>query len=280
MTYEISDTQVAAFRAYGSAVIEAYLESKEWQRNRGDGPRNIWYRQEVAYDLCWYCDNPDGPVDEDPYCPVHDDATWTLVWPCGNEAHARDALLMLCRVEGRGPEEILHALGLRDWDEVRARSERPLWQQIRHPDLGVDFFITLDKVQALAAGHDETEFAEGAYPSDGRRYEVEMVSENEVLFTFRHDEPLTRDSPPCASRQAAQDLVSVVRSEEHPSDRRTHMATRYATGEWTTVDVMMPEDLPPSTALEKHVSSLFHQYGLTTWTFDQALPSTAPQRST
>ncbi|MFF9497284.1 hypothetical protein [Streptomyces flaveolus] len=267
MTYEISDTQVTEFRAHGSAIIEAYLESKDWQRNRGDGPRNIWYRQNIAWNLCPYCDDPDGPIKEDPYCPVHNDATWALVLPCEDGATAYDALRTLCRVEGRGPEKILHALTLRGRDEVRAQCGTSLWREIPTPSFGIEFFATLDDVLALAAGLNE-----GPQPPNKHPYTVELVSGNEVLFSFPHHEPPTRDNSPSASRQAAQRLYSAACGQE-VSDRGTHVATRYATGEWTTVEVLGPEDLPPSTPLENHVSSLVHQFGLRIWTFDLALPS-------
>ncbi|MGX1541155.1 hypothetical protein [Streptomyces adustus] len=279
MPYDISDDQVASFRSHGSAVIEAYLESKGWQRNRDDGPRNIWYRQEVAVDLCSYCDDPDGPIKEDPYCPVHDDARWALVWPCRNGSAAHDALLTLCRTEGRGPQEVLHALTLRDRDEVRARCRTSLWRETRTPDYGIDFFVTLDEALASAAGHGLASPDESPRASSEHPYTVELISENEVLFSFRHNEPPTCDSSHSASRQAAQSLYLAACGQEHSSNRGTHVATRYATGEWTTVEVLGPEDLPQPSPLENHMSSLVHQFGLMTWTFDQALPSTRTARS-
>ncbi|WRZ89973.1 hypothetical protein OHB54_13405 [Streptomyces sp. NBC_01007] len=275
MTYEISDAQVAAFRSHGSVVIEAYLRSKEWQRNHGDGPRNIWYRQKVAWDLCPYCDDPDGPIKDDPYCPLHDDATWALVWTRGDKAKAHDALHTLCSAEGRGPEEILHALTLRDRDEIRAKCSNALWREIRMPSQGIEFFATLDDVVTLAAESGTATLDECPAPSSEYPCSVELVSENEVLFTFPHDEtPTCGDSS--ASRQAAQRLYSAACSQETPPDRSTHVATRYATGEWTTVEVLGPEDLPPSTPLENQVGSLFYQFSMRTWTFDQALPSGHP----
>ncbi|EFL35559.1 predicted protein [Streptomyces viridochromogenes DSM 40736] len=267
MTYDISDAQVAEFRAHGPAIIEAYLESKGWQRNRSDSPRNIWYWQKTAWNLCPYCDDPDGPIKEDPYCPAHDDATWALVWPYGDGATAYDALRTLCQAEERGPEKILHALTLRGRDEVRARGGTSFWKDIATPSLGIEFFATLNDVLALTAGPDEGPESPNKHP-----YAVELVSESEVLFSFPHDEPPTRGKSPSASRQAAQLLYAAACGQED-SDRGTHVATRYATGEWTTVEVLGPEDLPPSTPLENNVSSLVHQFGLRIWTFDLALPS-------
>ncbi|MGK5446694.1 hypothetical protein [Streptomyces radiopugnans] len=273
MTYEISDAQVASFRSHGSAVIEAYLESKAWQRNRGDGPRNIWYRQEVAWDLCPYCDDPDGPVQEDPYCPLHDDTAWALLWPCVGEAATHDALRTLCYTEERGPEKILRALSLRDRDEVRVRCSSSLWPEIRTVDSAIYFFKALDEVLASAAGHDTSTSAGDSYTLGEHPYTVELVSENEVLFSFPHEEPPTRDGPPSASRRAAQRLYSAACDQMRSSNRSTHVARRYATGEWTTVEVVGPEDLPPPTLLEADVGSLIHQFGLTTWKLDEALPS-------
>ncbi|MFF7216659.1 hypothetical protein ACFZAU_40060 [Streptomyces sp. NPDC008238] len=273
MTYEISEAQIAAFCAQNSAVIEAYLESKEWRRNREGGPRNIWYRKEVAWNLCPSCDDPEGPINDDPYCLEHDDATWSLAWPCGAGAAARDVLHTLCRAEGRGPDEILRALALRDRDEVRVKCGSSLWQELRHPDLGIDLFLALDKVLALASGNGKADHEEGTYSFGDHPHAVELVSENEVLFSFRHAEPPTRDSRPTASRRAAQDLFSAAYALAHPSDRRTHVARRYATGEWTTVEVMGPEDFPPPTPLEVQVGSLFHRFNLIAWTLDRALTS-------
>ncbi|MBP2585418.1 hypothetical protein J3A78_005896 [Streptomyces sp. PvR006] len=254
MTHEISDTQVATFRSHGSAVIEAYLESKGWQRKLGEGPRNIWYRQEAARDLCPYCD---ASLLNDSACPVHDRATWVLAWPCGNGATAHDVLRTLCRVEDREPEEVLHALTLRDCDEVRARCETPLWRQTADPHLGIDFFATLDKVLDLSAEQN----------GEAHRYTAGLVAENEVLFTFPYEESTSIDGP-------AHLLYSIAQNElKGPSDRSTHVAARYATGEWTTVEVIGAEDLPPRTSLEAEVSSLVHQFGLVKWTLDRALPS-------
>jgi hypothetical protein len=273
VAYEISDTQIASFLSHGPAVIEVYLEYKEWQRNRGDGPRNIWYRQEVAWDLCPYCDDPDGPIREDPYCPLHDEATWALVWPCTDGARAHDVLRALCSAEDRGPEEIIHALSLRDRDEVRVRCDTSLWPEIRSVDSAINFFLSLDQVLASAAGHDTTADSESSYVLGEHPYTAELVSENEVLFSFPHEEPPTRDGPPSASRRAAQRLYSAACGQMRSSDRSTHVTTRYATGEWTTVEVLGSEDLPPPTSIEAHVGSLIHQFGLTTWMLDQALPS-------
>ncbi|MCB8905787.1 MULTISPECIES: hypothetical protein [unclassified Streptomyces] len=264
MTHEISDTQVATFRSHGSAVIEAYLESKGWQRNLGDGPRNIWYRQEAARDLCPYCDCGDDSLVNDPACPVHDRATWVLTWPCGDGATAHDVLRTLCRVEDREPEEVLHALTLRDRDEVRARCDTPLWRQTPDPDWGIEFFATLGRVLDLSAEQN----------TKRHQYTVGLVSENEVLFTFPHEESPSVDGPPSPGREAACRLYSTAQNEvEGPSDRSTHAATRYATGEWTTEAVISTEDLPPSTPLEAEVSSLVHQFSLMKWTLDRALPS-------
>ncbi|NYI03818.1 hypothetical protein [Allostreptomyces psammosilenae] len=179
----------------------------------------------------------------------------------------------LCRVEGRGPQVILHALTLRDRDEVRAKCGRPLWREIRAPDSAIEFFATLGDALASAAGQDTAADDGSPHISIERPYSVELVSENEVLFSFHHDEPPTRDGSPSASREAAQELYSAARSQERPSDRLTYVATRCATGEWTTVEVLGPEDLPPMTPLEGHVSSLVHEFGLQSWTYDQALPS-------
>jgi hypothetical protein len=276
MPYEISDAQVTSFRSHGYTVGEAYLGSKGWQRIRGDGPRNIWYRQKVAKNLCPYCDDPDGLSGEDPYdpyCPVHDDATWALLWPCVGEAGNYDALHTLCRVEDRGPEEILHALTLRDRDEVRAKSTTPLWKQFGDPLGGIDFFLALDKALALASGGDASTLDEDPYELDSHSYRVELASENEVLFTFPHDQPPRPGIPPTESRRAAERLYSAAPCQEPPSDRWTHVPARYATGEWTTVEVMGPEDLPPPTLLQDWVESLAHKFDLITWTYDPALPS-------
>ncbi|MEU3605998.1 hypothetical protein AB0E83_11175 [Streptomyces sp. NPDC035033] len=267
MIHELSDAQAAAFRSHGSVVIEAYLESKGWRRNLGDGPRTIWYRQEVARDLCPYCDGDEGSLVDAPSCPVHDLATWVLAWPCGNGATAHDVLRTLCRAEGRTPEEILHALALRDRDEVRARCATPLWQQMPDPDLGMELFDTLRRVLDLSAGQD----------TEKHPYEARLISEDEVLFTFPHEEPPTIDGPPSPSREAACLLLSAAQNEvAGPSDRSTHVATRYATGEWATVEVMGPEDLPPCTPLEAAMSSLVHQFNLVGWTLDRALPARSP----
>ncbi|WP_225799135.1 hypothetical protein [Streptomyces sp. NK15101] len=254
MTYEISDAQAATFRSHDSVVIEAYLESKGWRRNLGEGPRNIWYRQEAARDLCPHCDDS---LLNDSACPVHDRASWVLAWPCGNGATAHDVLRTLCRAEDREPEEVLHALTLRDRDEVRARCETPLWRQIADPHLGIDFFATLDKVLNLSVERN----------IEAHRYTVGLVAEDEVLFTFPREESPSIDG-------SARLLYSTARNEvEGPSDRSTHVATRCATGEWTTVEVMGAEDLPPLTPLESEVSSLVHQFDLVKWTLDRALPS-------
>ncbi|MEW5658786.1 hypothetical protein ACPCAE_05690 [Streptomyces cinereoruber] len=264
MIHEISDTQAATFRSHGSVVIGAYLESKGWRRNLGDGPRNIWYRQAAARDLCSYCDSREGSLGGDPACPVHDRATWVLAWPCGDGATTHDVLRTLCRVEGRGPEEILHALTLRDRDEVRARCATPLWQQISDPDLAVEFFATLGEALDLSAEQD----------TEKHPYTARLLSENEVLFTFPHEEPPAIDGPPSPGREAARLLLSAARNEvEGPGDRSTHVATRHATGEWTIVEVMASEDLPPSTPLEATMSSLVHQFDLVDWTLDRALPA-------
>ncbi|MGA5872404.1 hypothetical protein [Streptomyces cinereoruber] len=167
-------------------------------------------------------------------------------------------------MEGRGPEEVLRALTLRDRDEVRARCATPLWQQISDPELAMEFFATLGKVLDLSAEQD----------AEKHPYTARLLSENEVLFTFPHEEPPTIDGPPSPSREAARLLLSAARNEvEGPGDRSTHVATRYATGEWTTVEVMASEELPPPTSLEAAMSSLVHQFDLVGWALDRALPA-------
>ncbi|MFD1832556.1 hypothetical protein ACFSJS_23340 [Streptomyces desertarenae] len=178
MTYEISDTQIASFISHGPAAIEAYLESKDWKRNRGYGPRNIWYRQEVAWDLCPYCDDPGSAPREDPYCPLHDDAAWALVWPCSDGTTDHDVLHTLCSVEDRGPEEIIHALSLRDHDEIWARCSTSLWPEIRSVDSAINFFLSLDHVLASAAGRNTTADSESSYAISEHPYTAELVSEN------------------------------------------------------------------------------------------------------
>ncbi|WP_436988536.1 hypothetical protein [Streptomyces sp. enrichment culture] len=182
-------------------------------------------------------------------------------------------------MEDRGPEEIIHALSLRDHDEVRARCSTSLWPEIRSVDSAINFFLSLDQVLASAAGGNTTAESESSYVIGEHPYTAELVSENEVLFRFPHREPLTHGDSRSASQRAAQRLYSAACGQIRSSDRSTHVARRYATGEWTTVEVVGPEDLPPPTPLEAHVGSLIHQLDLTTWTLDEALPSRRPPSS-
>lgn len=267
MVVEISEAHAREFRSHGGAVVEAYLESKGWRRQLGGGPRNVWYLQELARDLCPSCDDPDGPVEEDTYCGSHDGAAWVLLWPCGAGAGPHDVLHTLCQVEGRGPGEILRALSLRDRDEVRAMSDTPLWQVTCTPEDGSNFFWTLDRVLALTTGEETVLSGEEPCP-----YSAQLVSENEVLFAFPHEEELAGEGSPFLGREAAQHLHSTAQRAVRPSNRATHVAKRYATGEWTTVQVLGPEDWGPGTPLERHVTSLVHEFGLTTWMFDRSLP--------
>ncbi|MFI0895011.1 hypothetical protein [Streptomyces sp. NPDC020983] len=176
-------------------------------------------------------------------------------------------------MEDRTPEKILHALTLRDRDEVRAKCRTPLWKEFSDPVSGIEFFVTLDGVLALAAGIDTAALEEGSYAIGGHPFSVELTSESEVLFTFNHAEPPRHGSSPAASRRAAELLYSAAHDYGRSSDRGTHVATRYATGEWTTVEVLGPEDLPQPSALDKRIGTLVHQFDLTTWTLDQALPT-------